>query len=230
MICFQNRNSVGNKLQLLYERVLFGVFRHVTWSPIIPDLFQGVTETRLSGINPQNTDLKLRIKYITFRTWGTTTTVTLQLDSKEEAWTNSHAQTGCYTTTIACLTTHVFRLTYPHKYMNSRLKFHATAYSFTELSPILTSSIVQVFTCNPQGVLYACFELLQASDADHRKAGQQFLAQIVNSWRKYESSLIDSNLRSTVVTRRMKTLTKAASTLPDLSKESRVSTLIKEQK
>lgn len=50
-----------------------------------------------------------------------------------------------------------------------------------KLGALIISSIVEVFSCDPQGVLNVCLELLRASDADHRKAGQHFLVQIVKS-------------------------------------------------
>lgn len=57
-----------------------------------------------------------------------------------------------------------------------------------KLGALIISSIVQVFTCDPQGVLTVCLELLRATDADHRKAGQHFLAQIVKSRSDSKSS------------------------------------------
>lgn len=57
-----------------------------------------------------------------------------------------------------------------------------------KLGALIISSIVQVFTCDPQGLLTVCLELLRATDADHRKAGQHFLAQIVKSKSDSKSS------------------------------------------
>jgi activating signal cointegrator complex subunit 2 len=57
-----------------------------------------------------------------------------------------------------------------------------------KLGALIISSIVQIFTCDPQGVLTVCLELLRATDADHRKAGQHFLAQIVKSRNGSKSS------------------------------------------
>uniref|UniRef100_A0A7I4CL76 RRM domain-containing protein n=1 Tax=Physcomitrium patens TaxID=3218 RepID=A0A7I4CL76_PHYPA len=58
-----------------------------------------------------------------------------------------------------------------------------------KLGALIISSTVQVFTCDPQGVLTVCFELLRATDADSRKAGQHFLSQIV----KFRSNTKVSN-------------------------------------
>lgn len=48
-----------------------------------------------------------------------------------------------------------------------------------KLDTLITSSMLQIFTCDPQGVLSACLELLRATDGEHRRDGQHFLAQIL---------------------------------------------------
>ena len=57
-----------------------------------------------------------------------------------------------------------------------------------KLGELIISSIIQIFTCDPQGVLAVCLELIRGTDADHRKAGQHFLAQIVKSRNGSKSS------------------------------------------
>ena len=48
-----------------------------------------------------------------------------------------------------------------------------------KLDSLITSSVLQIFTCDPQGVLSACLELLRATDGEHRRDGQHFLAQVM---------------------------------------------------
>lgn len=60
------------------------------------------------------------------------------------------------------------------------------------LGALIASSILQIFTCDPQGVLSVCFELLRSTDVYLRRDGQHFLAQILKSENPAHPEMLES--------------------------------------